>query len=59
MKKDFDCVEMKRKGQEALHKLLEGKSEAEILAFWAEQSRILREDQARARPEHAPAKKIA
>ena len=59
MKKDFDCVEMKRKGQEALRKLLEGKSEAEVLAFWAEQTRLLREEQTKARSEHAPTKKIA
>ena len=48
MKKDFDCVEMKRIGQEALRKRLEGMSEDQILAFWAEQTQKLRDEQATA-----------
>lgn len=62
MKKGFDCIQMKRAGQEALRKRLEGLTEEQILAYWAEQSRKLQEQRTAGRPiaqSEAPRKKSA
>lgn len=40
-KKNFDCVEMKRRGAATVHKMLAGKTKKERLAFWKRQSEIL------------------
>lgn len=45
MKKAFDCVEMKRKGQDRIRKELEGKSLEEQLAYWDRHAQRLREQQ--------------
>lgn len=57
MKKDFDCVEMKREAQEKIRDELRGMTREQELAYWAEQARRLREEQRRARGE--PSKKTA
>lgn len=49
MKKTFDCVEMKRKGQELLRQRLAGMTPEQQAAFWAEESRTLRDFQEKAR----------
>lgn len=51
-KKDFDCVEMKRKGQEALRKRLAGLTPEQIRAYWEEQDQQLRDHQQRLRSEN-------
>ena len=38
MKKTFDCVEMKRKGSQAVYEALQGKSRDEQLAYWRERN---------------------
>ena len=45
MNKEFDCIEMKRKGARILQKKLAGLSLEEELKFWQESSRILKEEQ--------------
>ena len=45
MNKEFDCVEMKRKGAERLQKKLAGLSIKEELIFWQERNKALREEQ--------------
>jgi hypothetical protein len=47
MNKEFDCVEMKRKGAEILQKKLAGLSMEEELRFWQERNKALREEQTR------------
>lgn len=49
MNKEFDCVEMKRKGARILQKKLAGLSLEEELKFWQERTKALREDQKRLR----------
>jgi hypothetical protein len=39
--KDFDCVEMKRQGQVALHARLAGMTPEQQAAYWAERNREL------------------
>lgn len=43
-KKDFDCVEMKRRGAEHVRRLTTGMTKEELLAFWAERSQRLRDE---------------
>lgn len=45
MNKTFDCVEMKQQGQELLRQRLAGMTVEQQRAFWAEESRKLRERQ--------------
>lgn len=47
MNKEFDCVEMKRKGSERLRKKLAGLSIAEELIFWKERNKALLQEQKR------------
>jgi len=47
MNKEFDCVEMKRKGAEILQKKLACLSLDEELRFWQERNKALREEQTR------------
>jgi len=47
MNKEFDCVEMKRKGARILQKKLAGLSLEEELKFWQERTKALRDDQKR------------
>ncbi len=49
MNKEFDCVEMKRKGARILQKKLVGLSLEEELKFWQGRTKALREDQKRLR----------
>ncbi|MBK7379313.1 MAG: hypothetical protein IPJ03_14865 [Ignavibacteriales bacterium] len=49
MNKEFDCVEMKRKGARILQKKLAGLSLEEELKFWQERTKELKEDQKRLR----------
>jgi len=42
MTKTFDCVEMKREGQEYVKKLLDGKTKKEVLSFWRTQTELFR-----------------
>ncbi len=49
MKKDFDCVEMKRQGQEQLRRRFAGMSKDEQLAYWARRHEEILERQRRAR----------
>jgi hypothetical protein len=43
MKKDFDCVEMKREGAARVRELTKGMSRQQILDFWAKRTQRLRE----------------
>ena len=45
MNKEFDCVEMKRKGAERLQKKLAGLSLEEELMFWQERNKALIKEQ--------------
>jgi hypothetical protein len=45
MQKDFDCVEMKRKGQESLRRKLAGKTPSQVLQYWAKRTQELRDRQ--------------
>ncbi|MFM9958443.1 MAG: hypothetical protein ACKVZJ_10225 [Phycisphaerales bacterium] len=45
MQKDFDCVEMKRKGQETLRRRLAGMTREQQLAYWTRRNEELRESQ--------------
>jgi hypothetical protein len=45
MNKEFDCVEMKRKGARILQKKLAGLSLEEELKFWQERTKALKEEQ--------------
>jgi hypothetical protein len=38
MKKTFDCVEMKRKGSQAVYEALKGKTRDEQVAYWRERN---------------------
>ncbi len=49
MKKDFDCVEMKRKGQDLLRARLANMSAEERTAYWTKRNQELRERVERAR----------
>ncbi|MCL6098663.1 MAG: hypothetical protein AB1775_10465 [Bacteroidota bacterium] len=49
MNKEFDCVEMKRKGARILQKKLAGLSLEEELRFWQERNKALKEEQKRLR----------
>ncbi len=48
MKKEFDCVEMKRRGQDRIREETRGMSREEILAYWARAEAELRDRQSRA-----------
>lgn len=39
MDKNFDCVEMKRKGAEHVRTLTAGMTREQLIAFWAKQSK--------------------
>lgn len=43
MKKDFDCVEMKQKGQEMLRVRLAGMSAEERAVYWSKRNRELQQ----------------
>ncbi len=45
MNKEFDSVEMKRKGARILQKKSAGLSSAEELKFWQERTKALKEEQ--------------
>jgi hypothetical protein len=45
MNKEFDCVEMKRKGAEVLRKKLAGMTLEEELKFWQERTKELKKEQ--------------
>lgn len=45
MDADPKCVEMKRQGAEHVRKLTQGMSKAQLLEFWADQTRKLMEEQ--------------
>jgi hypothetical protein len=45
MNKEFDCVEMKRKGAERLQKKLAGLTLQEELKFWQERTEELKKEQ--------------
>jgi hypothetical protein len=45
MNKEFDCIEMKRKGAEKLHKKLAGLTLQEELKFWQERTKELKKEQ--------------
>lgn len=49
MNKEFDCIEMKRKGARILQKKLAGLSLEEELKFWQERTKALKEEQKRLR----------
>lgn len=42
MKKKFDCVEMKRRGAEAVQKQLKNRTVEEQRAFWSQRTHELR-----------------
>ena len=44
--KTFDCVEMKRRGQEQVRKLIAGMSPEEELEFWRRETEAARREQA-------------
>lgn len=43
MKKTFDCVDMKRRGQEEIRRETEGMTREQLLAYWAGQHRKMLE----------------
>lgn len=45
MNKEFDCIKMKRKGAEKLHKKLAGLTLPEELKFWQERTAELKKEQ--------------
>lgn len=49
MNKEFDCIEMKRKGARILQKKLAGLSLEDELKFWQERTKALKEEQKRLR----------
>lgn len=49
MNKEFDCVEMKRKGAKILQKKLAGLTLEEELKFWQERTKELKKEQQRLR----------
>ncbi len=49
MNKEFDCVEMKRKGAEILQKKLAGFTLEEELKFWQDRTKELKKEQQRLR----------
>ncbi len=48
MKKDFDCVEMKRKGQDRIREETRGMTREQLLEYWAKAEADLRDRQRRA-----------
>lgn len=48
MKKDFDCVEMKRKGQDRIREETRGMTREQLLEYWAKAEADLRDSQRRA-----------
>lgn len=42
MKKKFDCVDMKRKGQDAVRSATSGMTRSEVLEFWKRKTDDLR-----------------
>ena len=49
MNKEFDCIEMKRKGARILQKKIAGLSLEEELKFWQKSNKALKEEQTRLR----------
>jgi hypothetical protein len=45
MNKEFDCVEMKRKGAKILQKKLAGLSIEDEVKYWQERTKVLKEEQ--------------
>lgn len=55
--KEFDCVEMMHQGQTKAQKRLEGNSREEMLAYYRQRAREVREEQERRKSEaltHSP-----
>jgi ABC-type Fe3+/spermidine/putrescine transport system ATPase subunit len=57
MDKTFDCVEMKRQGQQEVHDRLKGMTKAEQLEYWQQRYRemLKRKQQQRSESASAPA----
>jgi len=49
MRKTFDCVAMKRRGAEKIHRQTAGMSAEQVLAFWRQRTEELRQKKRRAR----------
>ena len=58
MNKEFDCVEMKRKGARILQKKLAGLSLEEELQFWQERDKALKEEQKKLRQKKKKLSKV-
>ncbi|MBI5731618.1 MAG: hypothetical protein HY963_10845 [Ignavibacteriales bacterium] len=58
MSKEFDCVEMKRKGATRLQKKIAGLSLEEELKFWEERTKALREEQRKMRKKKRVVSKV-
>ena len=55
--KTFDCVEMKRKGAEAVAKVLKDRTVEEQKVFWQKKTELLRIQQAKQRGDVTPTAK--
>jgi hypothetical protein len=53
--KPFDCVEMKRQGQERLHKQLKGMSMEQQIEWWQKRNEEFMRKQDHLRAQRAPA----
>ncbi len=51
--KMFDCVQMKRRGAESVHKQLEGKSFEQQLEYWQKETDQLKEFQKQAKEKNS------
>ncbi len=58
MSKEFDCVEMKRKGAARLQKKIAGLSLEEELKFWEERTKALKEEQRKMRKKKRVVSKV-
>jgi len=58
-RKKFDCVEMKRKGAEKLHKVISGMTLEEELSFWKQGTDELRVRQNEIRRSRQMAQKVS
>lgn len=56
MKKDFDCVDMKRKGAERVREKTKGMTREQEVSYWADRTRALEQ---RVRARQADEKKSA
>lgn len=58
MNKEFDCVEMKRKGAAILQKKLAGLTLEEELEFWQKRTKELKREQQKLRKKKAVPSKV-